>query len=309
MDFRIAIVGSGAVGCYYGAHLVRAGADVHFLMRSDLAHVRENGLLIQSQLHDDFSVPDVQCYASTEEIGPVDLVIIAVKATQNDLLEDLIPPLLGEDTNLLTLQNGLGNGEFLAQRFGSERVLGGLCFVCLNRITPGVIRHFGFGLIMMAELNGPATDRTRQVSELFSNSGVSCEMVDDLMWASWRKLVWNIPFNGLAILGGGIDVAQILGDEDLLVLTKQLMREVIQVAGKLGYDLSDKLVAELVEKTLAMGPYRPSSMVDFVEGRAVEVEAIWGEAWRMGSEAGAEAGRLEMMYHLIREKARAIDNG
>ena len=221
--FRIAIVGSGAVGCYYGAHLVRAGADVHFLMRSDLNHVRQNGLSIQSELHDDFSVSAIQCYASTEEIGPVDLVIIALKATDNDVLEKLIPPLLGDDTILLTLQNGMGNGEFLAQRFGVERVVGGFCFVCLNRTAPGVIRHFGFGLIMMAELNGEATGRTRQLEELFSGSGVKCEVVDDLMWASWRKLVWNIPFNGLAILGGGIDVAEILADEDLLVLTQQLM--------------------------------------------------------------------------------------
>jgi len=306
-QFRIAIVGSGAVGCYYGAHLVRAGADVHFLMRSDLDHVRENGLMIQSELHDDFKVPEIQCYASTGEIGPVDLVIIALKSTENAALEDLIPPLLKEDTYLLTLQNGLGNGEFLAERFGEHRVMGGLCFVCLNRISPGLIRHFGFGLIMMGELNGHATDRTRQVGEWFSRSDITCEVVDDLMWANWRKLVWNIPFNGLAILGGGIDVAQILEDEDLLVLTQQLMREVIRTAGVLGYELSESLVDELVNKTLAMGPYRPSSMVDFVAGRDVEVEAIWGEAWRKGVEAGAEVGRLELMYRLIREKVRSAD--
>ena len=308
-QMRIVIVGSGAVGCYYGAHLVRAGEDVHFLMRGDLEHVRENGLSIQSVLHDDFSVSELKCYASTEEIGPVDLVIIALKATENAVLEKLIPPLLGDDTCLLTLQNGLGNGEFIADRFGAERVVGGLCFVCLNRTAPGVIRHLGFGLIMLAELSGKATDRTRQVGDLFSSNGVSCEVVDDLMWANWRKLVWNIPFNGLAIVGGGIDVAKILADDDLLVLTQQLMREVIRTAGKLGYEMSEDLVDELVEKTLAMGPYRPSSMVDFVEGRAVEVEAIWGEAWRRGDEAGAEVGRLEMMYRLISNKVNVRNQG
>ena len=161
---------------------------------------------------------------------------------------------------------------------------------------------------MMGEINSAATSRTHRVGEWFSRSGIECKVVDDLIWASWRKLVWNIPFNGLAILGGGIDVAAILADEDLLVLTKQLMREVIRTAGKLGYDMPEGLVDEQVEKTRAMGPYRPSSMVDFVEGRPVEVEAIWGEAWRRGAEAGAEVGRLEMMYRLIREKVRSIDN-
>ncbi len=306
MSYKIAIVGSGAVGCYYGAHLVRAGAEVHFLMRSDLNHVAEHGLAVESALHADFEVKEVLCHATTEEIGAVDLVIIALKSTQNEVLETLIPPLLGEHTCLLTLQNGLGNGEFLAQHFGEQRVMGGLCFVCLNRTSPGVIKHLGFGLIMMGELHASATDRTRQVVEWFSRSGINCEVVGDLMWASWRKLVWNIPFNGLAILGGGIDVAEILADEDLLVLTRQLMREVIRTAGVLGYELPDTLVDEQVEKTLKMGPYRPSSMVDFVEGRAVEVEAIWGEPWRRGAEAGAEVGRLEMMYRLINEKTRAL---
>lgn len=306
-QMRIAIVGSGAVGCYYGAHLVKSGADVHFLMRSDLEHVREKGVEIQSKLLDDFTVEEIQCYATTEEIGPVDLVIIALKSTDNAALEDLIPPLLKEDTCLLTLQNGLGNGDLLAERFGENRVMGGYCFVCLNRIAPGVIQHWGFGLIMMGEHNSAATSRTRWIGDWFSRSGIDCKVVDDLIWASWRKLVWNIPFNGLAILGGGIDVAAILADEDLLVLTKQLMREVIRTAGKLGYDLPEELVGDLVEKTREMGPYRPSSMVDFVEGRPIEVEAIWGEAWRRGDEAGADVGRLEMIYRLIREKSRSAE--
>ncbi|MCF6313892.1 MAG: 2-dehydropantoate 2-reductase [Verrucomicrobiales bacterium] len=305
MSYRIAIVGAGAVGCYYGAHLVRAGAEVHFLMRSDLEHVAESGLSIESVSHEDFVVPEVQCHASTEEIGEVDLVVIAIKATHNEVLLELIPPLLGKETCLLTLQNGLGNGEFLAEHFGESRVMGGLCFVCLNRISPGVIKHLGFGLIMMGELCGAATDRTREVGEWFSSSGVACEVVDDLMWASWRKLVWNIPFNGLAILGGGMDVAEILADEDLQILVRQLMLEVIRTAGVLGFEIPESLVEEQVRRTLKMGPYRPSSMVDFTAGREVEVEAIWGEAWRRGEAAGAEVGRLEMMYRLIREKTRS----
>lgn len=104
-----------------------------------------------------------------------------VERTSNKQLESLLPPLLGEHTCLLTLQNGLGNGEFLAQRFGEQRVMGGLCFVCLNRISPGVIRHLGFGLIMMGELHAAASERTREVGEWFSRSGVACEVVEDLM--------------------------------------------------------------------------------------------------------------------------------
>jgi 2-dehydropantoate 2-reductase len=126
-NYRIAVVGSGAVGCYYGGKLAQFGRDVHFLMRSDLDHVRKKGLKILSK-QGDVHLPKVNCYGSTEEIGPVDLVIIAMKATHNDSLEAVIPPLLKEDTILLTLQNGLGSDEFLAEQFGAERVMGGLCF-------------------------------------------------------------------------------------------------------------------------------------------------------------------------------------
>ena len=126
--YRIAVVGSGAIGGYYGAKLAYYGRDVHFLMRGDLQPVRRFGLAIKSK-SENIRVAKVNCYNSSEEIGPCDLVLIALKATANDALLELIPPLLHERTMLLTLQNGLGNEEFLSRHFGGERVLGGLCFV------------------------------------------------------------------------------------------------------------------------------------------------------------------------------------
>ncbi|OYW26819.1 MAG: hypothetical protein B7Z47_07240, partial [Chthoniobacter sp. 12-60-6] len=128
---RIAHCGSGAVGCYYGGRLAQHGNDVHFLMRSDYEEVKQHGLKIRSPLGD-FNLPHVNCHRSTAEIGPCDLVIIAMKATANEVLLELLPPLLKEKTMILTLQNGLGSDDFLARHFGSARVLGGLCFVCIK---------------------------------------------------------------------------------------------------------------------------------------------------------------------------------
>src|SRR5687768_2795268 len=135
----IAIVGAGAVGSYYGGMLARRGEDVRFLMRSDVEAVRARGLTIHTQ-GQTFNFP-VKVHHDPANVGPVDLVIIALKATANGALESLIPPLIGPNTSLLTLQNGLGNEEFLAGRWGEDRVMGGLCFVCLNRTEPGVIAH------------------------------------------------------------------------------------------------------------------------------------------------------------------------
>jgi 2-dehydropantoate 2-reductase len=302
--FRVAVVGSGAVGCYYGGKLAHSGREVHFLMRSDFARVRENGLRILSELGD-IHLPEINAHATTESIGPVDLVLIALKSTANASLDALVPPLLKPDGSslLMTLQNGLGNEERLAERFGGDTVLGGLCFVCLNRTAPGVIRHYGHGRIEMGEFSRPPLPRTWEIRDAFERSGVACSVLPDLGLARWRKLVWNVPFNGLSIAGGGIDVAQILADEDLLGLTRGLMREVVGIARKLGHEIPDDFAEENIENTGAMGPYRPSSLIDFLERREVEVEAIWGEPFRRGLEAGAEVGRLETLYRLIRRLA------
>ena len=202
---------------------------------------------------------------------------------------------------LLTLQNGLGNEEFLAERFGAERVMGGLCYVCLNRTNPGEIAHIAHGRIALGELGRYVLPRTHEVGSEFKRCGVVCSVVGSLATERWRKLVWNVPFNGLAISEGGIDVAQILADEDLLMRTRELMREIIRGARALGFEIPISFVEENVTRTKSMGPYRPSSLIDFEEGRAVEVEAIWGEPLRRAVAAGAEMPELERLYGEVRE--------
>src|ERR1051325_1624619 len=152
---KIAVVGAGAVGGYYGGLLARTGRDVRFLMRSDLDVVRRNGLTIKTR-SETLKMPSVRAYTTTAEIGVCDLVIVALKATSNAALDELLPPLIGPQTILLTLQNGLGNEEYLAQRWGEERVLGALCFVCLNRTAPGVVEHYDHGAISLGEFRRPS---------------------------------------------------------------------------------------------------------------------------------------------------------
>src|SRR5687768_3414061 len=167
---RIAVVGAGAVGCYYGGMLAHAGCDVHFLMRSDLETVCREGLRIDTR-GEVVHVRDVKAYGDSSEIGACDLVLIGLKATGNSALESLIPPLLGPDTALLTLQNGLGNEEFLAERWGEKRVLGGLCFVCLNRTAPGVIEHYDHGTLSLGEYRRPPGERLTAIADAFIKAG------------------------------------------------------------------------------------------------------------------------------------------
>ncbi len=294
-NFRIAVVGAGAIGGYYGAKLAYFGRDVHFLMRGDLRAVRRFGIRIRGKT-ENIRLAKVNCYNSTAEIGPCDLVLVAIKATSNQDLLDLIPPLLKKETMLLTLQNGFGNEEFLAANFGAERVLGGLCFICLNRISPGVIEHYDVGRLALGEYQNYPTARTHDIAWEFKRCGVVCSVVENLALERWRKLVWNIPFNGLAVTAGGLDTKALLADDGLRADVLGLMDEVIAAANKCGYPLPTAVALEQIKRTHSLGAYKPSTLVDFENGRPLEVEAIWGEPLRRALAAGAAMPRLSALH-------------
>jgi len=233
---KIAIVGAGAIGSYYGARLAAAGNDVRFLLRSDFKYVRENGLKIES-IHGDLELLDARVYNDSREIGVVDLVIVAWKTTSNHFASEVLTPLVGKNTKILTLQNGLGNVEVYGELFGLDRVLAGLCFICCNRIAPGRVRHSSSGLIRMARAEGGIDACLESLIEIFKSAGIRCDGMDDLEKALWMKLVWNFPFNGLAIAEGGVDTEVLLKEKKLEPLVRKLMLEIIATGKALGHDI------------------------------------------------------------------------
>ena len=297
-NFRIAIVGAGAIGLYYGGKLAQFGRDVHFLLRSDYAAVRKRGLRIRSK-SENICFAKVNVYRSTAEIGLCDLVIVAVKTTSNSELPPLIAPLLGEKTIILTLQNGLGNEEFLADHFGPERILGGLCFICLSRTDAGVVERFDYGRLAIGEFRGHPRPRLHDIAWEFKRCGVVCSIVADIALERWRKLVWNIPFNGLAVTAGGLDTAAILGDDGLRQLALELMDETIAIANACGHRLPTAVALDQMKRTEEMGEYKPSTLIDYLTGRPLEIEAIWGEPLRRGQAAGVQASQLERLYRQL----------
>lgn len=298
-NYRIAIVGSGAIGTYYGAKLAHFGRDVHFLVRSGLDRFRKGGIYVRG-VKESFRIAKVQAYGTTEEIGPCDLVLIALKSTNNDDLPGLIPPLLHEQTALLTMQNGLGNEEFLANHFGADRVLGGLCFICLNRVSPGVVEHLDYGNLRIGEFSGFPKPRTHDIAWEFKRCGVACKVVEHLASERWRKLVWNIPFNGLSIAAGGVTTEDILRDEALRLSALGLMDEVIAGANQCGFSLPTAVALQLMKRTETMGAYKPSTLIDFQAGRSLEIDSIWGEPLRRAEAAGAVMPRLEQLHAVLK---------
>ena len=300
---RVVIVGAGAVGSYYGGRLAQHGGDVTFLLRSDYDAVKETGLTFQSS-SGDFKLETPKIAKSAEEIGEVDLVIVTWKATSNDKFKEVLTPLVGDNTLLVTLQNGIGSAEKLAELFGEERVVGGLCFVCINRLEPGLISHTAGGIVSIAPFGSVDRQQVAQLAAAFEESNVPCKLSDDLSLIQWQKLVWNVPFNGLAISKGGVTTDVLLEKHEQEV--RELMAEVISGAAALGHEISSEVIDQQIERTRGMGAYRPSSMIDFVEGRPVEVEAIWEFPFELAAAKGAHLPLWEDLLSELREKVKVF---
>ncbi|MEY4483646.1 MAG: 2-dehydropantoate 2-reductase, partial [Verrucomicrobiota bacterium] len=161
--------------------------------------------------------------------------------------------------------------------------------------------------ITIGEYQRTLQPRTQRLADEFNRCRIECRAVDDLMTARWHKLVWNIPFNGLSIVGGCLDTERILADESLSALVKSLMEEVIAAAGWLGHELPASLADEMIRQTRSIKPYKTSSLIDFMENREVELESIWGEPCRLAGNAGASIGRMEMLYQLLRHQVAMRD--
>ena len=315
---RIAMVGCGALGSFYGAKLCHAGHDVHFLLRSDYEAVWARGVRIRS-VHGDFHVQP-KCARTPEEIGPSELVLIGLKTTANREFPRLLPPLVDAGSLIGTLQNGLGNEEQLAALFGPENILAGLCFVCLNRVEPGVIVHSAHGKIVLGEFQRQPLPRTHALAGTFREAGVSCEVCENLGVAHWLKLVWNIPFNGLGVAGAaGLEavlrgsvptdarIGPCLATDTLLAdfrweaLVRELMGEVIAAARTQGFAIPAAEVDHQVERTRIMGAYRASTLIDFARGFPLELDSLFREPLRQARAAGVATPRLAALCAVLEE--------
>jgi len=297
---RVAVIGAGALGLYYGAMLQRAGNEVRFLLRRDFEAISQRGLTVTSP-NGDFHLEPVAGFRRAEEIGPVELVLIGLKTFANDRVADLVRPLLDGQTAVLTLQNGLGNEELLAEAFGPQRVLGGIAFLCANRGEPGTVHHLGVGMIRLGEFAGGPSPRAERIAQMFRAAGVGCEAVADLARARWEKLVWNIPFNGLCALTG-LPTGRLLAHPATRREVAAMMAEVITAAN--AQPLSspidrDGFIARMLELTDGMGDYRPSMMIDRQEGRPLELETIYGIPEQRAAAAGVDMPRVQLLHALL----------
>jgi 2-dehydropantoate 2-reductase len=284
---RYAVVGSGAVGCFYGIRLAHAGAPVQFLVRREADRVRADGLVLRSA-EGDLRLPGAGVAGSWAELAPCDVLVVAAKATANDdvlaRLTEHADRVLADGGGVLLIQNGIGAETRYAAAAPGRQVLGGLAFLCARQVGPGAVEHLDYGALTIAahgagEHAVGVTALMQGIAADLRAARTEVQLDDDLVRARWRKLMWNVPFNPLSvILSAATD--ELVADPSVVRLIGTLMAEVAAASAAEGRTLPDDLPGQLLAATRRMAPYATSMKLDADAGRPLEVEALLAEPLR-----------------------------
>jgi len=298
MSLKYAVIGSGALGGFYGGKLAQAGKEVHFLFHRDYEFVRQHGLQVDS-VSGDFHLLNVNAYRSTAAMPVVDVVLVCLKTTNNALLETMLPPLMHPDTVVVLIQNGLGVEADLATVFPQQPIAGGLAFICSNKVGDGHIAHLDYGRLNLGLYQGDVESVIHQISNDFVQSGVPAEVSPNLMKARWQKLVWNIPYNGMTVVLN-TTTDRLMKNESTRRLMHELMQEVIAGANACGAGVKESFADKMLELTDSMTPYAPSMKLDFDFCRPMEIEYIYSRPIQAALKAGFDMRKVAMLEAQLR---------
>lgn len=297
------VIGAGAIGGFYGAHLAKAGHEVHFMFRKDAEHVRSNGLNVISP-DGDFSLTEVNAHSSWDSLPQADVVIVAVKSQANEEVALLVPQVLKTDGAVLLIQNGINAEPVYAEPLQeSQEVIGGLAFIGSERTAPNEISHFSFGTLTLAGYSDgyapvAPTAKMQQIQADFEPSGIPIVLADSLLGSRWQKLLWNVPFNALSvILRAHTDT--LVNDPATQDLARRIMQEVSDAAQAERCPLPDGLIDAMIEGTKFMPAYATSMKVDFDHGRPLEIDSIVGQPIQRAKNAGVAMPATEVLYRQL----------
>jgi 2-dehydropantoate 2-reductase len=271
-------------------------------LNRDYDYVQRYGLQVDSPTGN-FVLPQVHVYRDVKDMPPCDVVIIALKTTHNAILPGLLPAVVKSDGVVLVLQNGLNVEPAVAEIVGSDRVMGGVCFLCANKLSPGYIVHLDYQLIALGDYRPdytPAgrTERMQAIAQDFEQAGIPIDQSEDLLLIRWKKLIWNIPFNGLSVVLNAQTDAM-MASSPICTLIQRLMQEVKMVAAAYGRYIDESFLTEMMEHTAKMTPYRTSMKIDYDEKRPLEIEAIVGQPLRAAQQKHIAVPAIQMLYEQL----------
>jgi 2-dehydropantoate 2-reductase len=296
---RIGVVGAGAVGGFFGARLARAGADVAFLARgAHLAAILESGMCIRSEDGDD--VVRAEATGDPREIGACDAVLFCVKSYDAESAVSALEPLVGDDTAIVPLLNGVDHLDLLADSVGREHVLGGMAAVFSERVAPGIVLYSGGpDTITFGELDGSRTARAEALLETCRAAGIADELSSDIVSVMWRKLAFISAQAGLTAVTR-LPIGEIRDTPASCTLYRQVLEEVLSVARAEGVSMRDDTADQLFQFAQSLEPQLFSSLHDdLVAGRRMELEALHGSVVRHAARHGLAVPACEAIYALL----------
>ncbi len=295
---KYGIIGTGAIGGYYGAKLAHAGQEVHFLLRSDYEYVKQHGLQVDS-CDGSFHLDDVNAYQRPEDMPVCDVVLVCLKSVNNSKLLALLPPLLHDRTLVVLIQNGIGVEEDVQKMFPDVQLAAGLAFICSAKTQPGIVSHQCYGSINLADYSCRDEALIQAVVDEFREAGIETGLVE-YHEARWKKAVWNMPFNGMTVaLHTQTDL--LLKNKSTRQLIREQMMEVVTTAQHLGVkNIDESFVDKMIEMTDAMIPYSPSMRLDYDFHRPMEIYYIYSRPLEIAREAGCRMSKLEMLEAELR---------
>lgn len=294
MSLKYGVIGAGAIGGYYGAKLAKAGYDVHFLFHNDYEYVKANGLQVDS-VNGSFHLSDLSVYNDTKDMPQCDVVLVCLKSTNNHLLQNILSPLLHQQTLVILIQNGIGLEEDLQHCFPKLRIAAGLAFICSGRFKQGVISHQDFGKLTIAPYSCDDSMLIDKVVNDFNKAGVEC-VIGKYNTARWKKAVWNIPFNGLTVVLN-TTTDKLLANKQTESLIRDMMIEVIRAANSIGTEepIKESFADAMIKSTKQMTPYSPSMKLDYDFGRPMEVYYLYTRPVIEARKAGYEMHLASML--------------
>ena len=298
---RIAIMGTGGVGGYYGGLLSQKGQEVIFIARgAHLQAIREKGLLVKS-VHGDFLVSPVKATDDTTEVGPVDLILFTTKTYHTDFAAQAIKPIVGKETVVVPLQNGIDAAERIGAHVGREHLVGGVTWLSAAIEAPGVIGQYSqFRRVVLGEFNGMMTARLRTIYETLQAIGITVELSDDILKVLWTKFVFISSISALGSL-----TSASLGEYRHVPETRDVLTEALGEVTAVGRAKGVRLEGDIVSKTLefidnTVPEMRTSMQRDVEAGRPSELESMIGVVPRLGRETGVPTPVMRLAYAVLK---------
>jgi 2-dehydropantoate 2-reductase len=294
-DLTYAVLGTGALGGYYGGMLAKGGRRVCFQVRTGFEEVKRQGLVVES-CDGDFTLPKAEIYADTGSMPKADVVLVCLKTTANHLLPEMLKPILKEGTLVILVQNGLLFEEELSEELPGVPIAGASAFICSFKVAPGHIKHCDFGHISFAllEKSEAACELLDKVKDDFIACGVEASVEADLPTLRWRKLVWNIPYNGMTVV---MDTStdKLMRNPESRKLIKDLMLETQQGAAACGVAIESEFIEKMLTYTDSMVPYAPSMKLDYDAKRPMEIKGIYSNPLKAAIKGGADLKKIRML--------------